>query len=386
MQFINLKGFFMKVDWLIVGAGFSGSVLAERLSTQLGKKVLLVDQRNHIGGNAFDYYDENDILVHQYGPHIFHTNAQYVWEYLSHFTQWRSYYHHVLGMVDGRLIPIPFNFNSLEAVFPRKFVDKLIKQLLKDYGFNTKVPILKLRENTSGDLKFLSEYVYENVFKKYTLKQWDLTPEELGPTVTSRVPIYLSRDDRYFQDTYQGMPKFGYTPMFQKMLTHKNIRILLNTPWQDIKDEIDYEGIIFTGEIDAFFNHCYGKLPYRSLRFEMGYEPVTQIQPVGTVNYPNEHLYTRITEFKTLTGQQHTGTTWMSEYPQPYLFGENDPYYPIPQEQNRELYRKYLKETEQLGERVVFAGRLGDYQYYNMDQAVARALSLFEKNIKPFYL
>lgn len=375
----------MKVDWLIVGAGFTGSVLAERLATQLHKKVLLVDQRNHIGGNAFDYYDENGVLVHQYGPHIFHTNAQYVWEYLSQFTQWRSYYHHVLGVVDGLFVPIPFNFNSIETLFPKKFADKLTKQLLENYAFNTKVPILKLRENTSGDLKFLSDYVYENVFKNYTQKQWNLTPEELGASVTSRVPIYLSRDNRYFQDTFQGMPQLGYTPMFQKMLSHKNIRILLNTAWQEIKDEIHYEGLIFTGEIDAFFNHCYGQLPYRSLRFEMHHETRPQMQPVGTVNYPNEHLYTRITEFKTLTGQTHAGTTWTAEFPQPYIIGKNDPYYPIPQEQNKELYRKYLKETEQLGEKVIFAGRLGDYQYYNMDQTVARALTLFEKTIKPSY-
>ena len=375
----------MKVDWLIVGAGFTGSVLAERLATQLNKKVLLVDQRNHLGGNAFDYYDENGVLVHQYGPHIFHTNAQYVWEYLSQFTEWRSYYHHVLGVVDGLFVPIPFNFNSIETLFPRQFADKLTKQLLENYDFNTKVPILKLRENTSGDLKFLSDYVYENVFKNYTQKQWNLTPEELGASVTSRVPIYLSRDNRYFQDTFQGMPQFGYTPMFQKMLNHKNIRILLNAAWQEIKDEIQYEGLNFTGEIDAFFNHCYGQLPYRSLRFEMHHETRPQMQPVGTVNYPNEHLYTRITEFKTLTGQIHAGTTWTAEFPQPYVFGENDPYYPIPQEQNKALYRKYLKETEQLGERVIFAGRLGDYQYYNMDQTVARALTLFEKTIKPSY-
>jgi len=282
-------------------------------------------------------------------------------------------------------VPIPFNFNSIETLFPRQFADKLTKQLLENYDFNTKVPILKLRENTSGDLKFLSDYVYENVFKNYTQKQWNLTPEELGASVTSRVPIYLSRDNRYFQDTFQGMPQFGYTPMFQKMLNHKNIRILLNAAWQEIKDEIQYEGLIFTGEIDAFFNHCYGQLPYRSLRFEMHHETRPQMQPVGTVNYPNEHLYTRITEFKTLTGQLHAGTTWTAEFPQPYVFGENDPYYPIPQEQNKALYRKYLKETEQLGERVIFAGRLGDYQYYNMDQTVARALTLFEKTIKPSY-
>jgi UDP-galactopyranose mutase len=372
----------MEVDWLIVGAGYTGSVLAERIASQLDQTVLLVDQRNHIGGNAYDYYDENGILIHQYGPHIFHTNALHVWEHLSQFTEWRHYQHEVLGVVDGKQVPIPFNFNSLEALFPKAYADKLIKQLLDNYGFNVKVPILKLRENTSGDLKFLADYVYDNVFKHYTQKQWGLTPEELGPSVTARVPIYLSRDNRYFQDTYQGLPKHGYTPMFQKMLDHPNIRVMLNTPYHDIADQVQYKKMIFTGPIDVFFDHKHGELPYRSLRFDFDYQEAEQVQAVGTVNYPNEYTFTRTTEFKTLTGQKHHGTTCVTEYPQPHVHGKTDPYYPIPKEEYRALCRLYEAEAEKIKDKVLFAGRLADYKYYNMDQAVARALSLFEKQIR----
>lgn len=372
----------MKTDWLIVGAGFTGCVLAERIATQLGETVLLVDQRDHIAGNAYDCYDEHGILMHRYGPHIFHTNAQHIWDYLGQFTHWRSYYHQVLGVIDGQQVPIPFNFNSLYALFPQQFAAKLEKQLLELYEFNTKVPILKLRESASGDLKFLADYIYENIFKNYTQKQWDLNPEDLGSAVTGRVPIYLSRDNRYFQDRYQGMPNLGYTEMFRKMLDHANIRVLLNTPYQDIASEVQYRRMIFTGPIDEYFEHMHGELPYRSVHFGSGYDEKEQLQTVGTVNYPNEYRYTRITEFKHLTGQQHHGSSWMAEYPQPHVRGENDPYYPIPQQENRDLYQKYQVEAEKLKGQVLFAGRLGDYQYYNMDQAVARAMSLFNKQIK----
>jgi len=376
----------MKTDWLIVGAGFSGCVLAERIASQLHQKVLLIDQRDHIAGNAYDRYDEHGVLIHSYGPHIFHTNAPAIWDYLGRFTAWRSYYHQVLGVVDGKQVPIPFNFNSLYTLFPNRYAEKLEAQLLENYGFNVKVPILKLRESASGDLKFLADYVYENVFRRYTLKQWDLSPEELGPTVTARVPIYLSRDDRYFQDSYQGMPQLGYTEMFRRMLAHPQIRVLLNAPYQEVKDEIQYQHLIFTGPIDDYFEHCHGELPYRSLRFAHHHNTYTRHQAVGTVNYPNEYAYTRTTEFKHLTGQQHAGTSWIEEYPQAYVRGENDPYYPIPKEEYRALYRQYQQEAEALAGRVFFAGRLGDYQYYNMDQAVARALSLFEKQIKPLFV
>lgn len=370
----------MKFDWLIVGAGFTGSVLAERIASQLNQKVLIVEQRNHIAGNAYDYYDQNGVLVHKYGPHIFHANAQYIWDYLAKFTEWRSYYHHVLGVVDGKQVPIPFNLNTISALFPSHYADKLSQQLIDEYGFNVKVPILKIRETAkSNDLKFLADYIYDNVFHKYTLKQWELKPEELAPSVTARVPIYISRDNRYFQDSYQGLPKYGYTALFDNMLNHPNIKVLLNTSYKEIMNDIQYKRMIFTGPIDEFFDHTHGELPYRSLNFKFHYTEQDQMQAVGTVNYPNEYNYTRTTEFKHLTGQRTYGSTYIEEYPQAYRRGENIPYYPIPKDEYKELYKKYEQEAEKLKGEVVFAGRLAEYQYYNMDQAVARALHLFEK-------
>ncbi len=371
----------MKTDWLIVGAGFTGGVLAERIASQLDQKVLLVDQRDHVGGNSHDEHDEHGVLVHRYGPHIFHTNAQHVWRYLSHFTAWRRYYHQVQGVVDGRHVPIPFNLNTLDALFPAAHAERLARQLIDHYGYNVKVPILKLREATSGDLEFLADYIYEKIFRHYTQKQWGFSPEELGPAVTARVPVLISRDDRYFQDTYQGMPARGYAELFRRMLGHPNIRLLLNTPYREVAEEIAYQRMVFTGPIDEFFDHVHGELPYRSLRFVAHHDPVDCLQPVATVNYPNEFEYTRTTEFKQLTGQRCLGTTWIEEYPEPYRRGENVAYYPMPREECRAMYRLYQAEAEKVRKRVIFAGRLGDYQYYNMDQAVARALSIFDKEI-----
>ena len=370
----------MKVDWLIVGAGFAGSVLAERIASQLHQKVLIVEKRNHIAGNAYDEFDEHGLLVHRYGPHIFHTNATAIWEYLQQFTQWRSYYHQVLGVVDGQQVPIPFNINSLYALFPHYYAERLTQKLIEKYGFNVKVPILSILENTQdADLRFLAEYVYHNVFEQYTLKQWQLKPEDLAPSVTARVPIYISRDNRYFQDTYQGMPQAGYTALFQKMLKNPLIKVLLNTDYREVADEIQYKRMIFTGEIDSYFSYVHGKLPYRSLNFNFIHTQQEQFQSVGTINYPNEYQYTRTTEFKQLTGQRAYGSTYIEEYPQPYVIGENIPYYPIPKEEYRALYRKYLAEAEKIKHKVLFVGRLAEYQYYNMDQVVAHALTVFNK-------
>jgi UDP-galactopyranose mutase len=369
----------MNTDWLIIGAGFSGSVLAERIATQLGQRVLVVDQRDHIGGNAYDEYDQHGVLVHRYGPHIFHTNAKHVWDYLSRFTEWHSYQHRVLGVIDGQNVPIPFNLNTLYALFPESYAAKLSALLVDTFGYNVKIPILKLRESSDGDLKFLADYIYTKVFENYTQKQWQLRPEELGAGVTARVPIVISRDDRYFQDTYQGMPTQGYTALFRRMLAHPNIRVLLNTRYQDVMTEINYQRMVFTGAIDEFFAHKHGELPYRSLNFVFRHEYNRVKQAVATVNYPNEYDFTRITEFKHMTGQRCEGTTWIEEYPQPYQRGKNDPYYPIPKEEYKALYRRYEEEAAQIKDRVIFAGRLADYQYYNMDQAVARALSLFSR-------
>ncbi len=371
----------MKVDWLIVGAGYSACVLAERIATQLAQRVLIVERRDHIAGNAYDYYNEQGILVHKYGPHIFHTKSKKIWDYLSQFTDWRHYYHHVLGVIEGHKVPIPFNLNSVYALFPPRYAEKLEEQLLEHFGFGVKVPILKLRESASGDLEFLANYIYDNVFSRYTAKQWDLKPEELDRGVTGRVPVYISRDNRYFQDPYQAMPKHGYTEMFRRMLSHPNIKILLNADYREVINDIKFNRMVYTGPVDTFFDYMHGELPYRSLRFEFDTLDQEQYQEVGTVNYPNDYDITRITEQKYLSGQTSPKTTLVKEYPQAYTPGKNDPYYPIPREENRNLYERYQKEAHKLNGSVIFAGRLAEYKYYDMDQAALRALSLFEKEV-----
>ncbi len=371
----------MKVDWLIVGAGYSGCVLAERIATQLGQQVLIVERRDHIGGNAYDYYNEHGILVHKYGPHIFHTKSKKVWDYLSEFTEWRPYFHHVLGVIEGKKVPIPFNLNSLYELFPPHYAQKLEDLLLENFGFGVKVPILKLRESASGDLSFLAEYIYNNVFLHYTMKQWELKPEELDKGVTGRVPVYISRDNRYFQDSYQAMPKLGYTEMFRRMLSHPNIKVLLNADYREVVKDIKFNRMIYTGPVDTFFDYMHGELPYRSLRFHHETLDRENYQEVGTVNYPNNYDITRITEQKYLSGQTSPKTTLVMEYPQAYIPEKNDPYYPIPREENRQLYELYVKESQKLNGSVIFAGRLAEYKYYNMDQAALRALGLFEKEV-----
>lgn len=370
----------MTFEYLIVGAGFSGSILAERIASQLDKKVLLIDKRDHIGGNAHDYSDENGILIHKYGPHIFHTNAKRVIDYLSHFTEWRPYSHHVLAVVEGINVPVPFNINSIYQLFPKKYAERLVNELLITYGSGVKIPILKLRESASGELKKLADYIYENVFLGYTLKQWELTPEELDPSVTARVPVHISKDNRYFQDTYQLMPKDGYTKMFERMLSHKKIKILLQTDYKEIINSIKYNKLIFTGPIDEFFDYQFGELPYRSLQFQFEKYEQEYFQNVGQINYPNNNSFTRITEFKHLTGQLNSQTVISKEYPNAYLRNINTPYYPIPKEENRLLYNKYKMELGKI-KSVLFCGRLAEYQYYNMDQIVARALTVFENKM-----
>lgn len=373
----------MKVDWLIVGAGFTGCTLAQRIATDLNQKVLLIDRRNHIGGNAYDFHNESGILLHKYGPHIFHTSSKKVWDYLSRFTEWRPYFHHVLAVVEGRKVPVPFNLNSLEMLFPKSLAAKMETALLETYGFGVKVPILKMREHAKPELRELADYIYKNVFHNYTVKQWELKPEELDPGVTGRVPVYVSRDDRYFQDIYQAMPKHGYTALFQKMTENRNIRILLNTDYRELEGMVSFNKMIYTGPVDDFFDYSHGNLPYRSLRFDFVTVNDEQVQECGTVNYPNDYDFTRITEQKYLSGQKLPKSTLVVEYPQRHIPGETEPYYPIPREANKAQYDLYLKEAEKLNGTVLLAGRLADYKYYNMDQAVARALKLFDDSIAP---
>lgn len=356
-------------DYLIVGAGFAGSVLAERLSSQLDASVLLVDKRNHVGGNAYDCYNEAGILVHRYGPHIFHTNSERVFEYLSRFTQWRPYEHRVLASVDGQLVSMPINANTLNKLYGLNFSCREVDEFLASVAEPCEI-------HSSRDVVVnrVGQELYEKFFRNYTRKQWGIDPSELDASVTARVPVRTSRDDRYFTDRFQAMPLYGYTRMFDQMLAHPNIRILLNTDYKDIVDEVECREVIFTGPVDEYFDYCYGRLPYRSLHFEHQTHDRDLYQSAAVINYPNEHAYTRVTEFKYLTGQDHPKTSIVFEYPR----SEGDPYYPIPKAENAELYQRYKELAETLDD-VHFTGRLGTYKYYNMDQVVAQSLSLFEK-------
>jgi UDP-galactopyranose mutase len=357
-------------DYLIVGAGFAGSVLAERLASQAGKKVLILDKRNHIGGNAYDYYNEDGILIHKYGPHIFHTNSKDVFEYLSVFTEWRPYEHRVLASVDGQLVPIPINLNTINQLYGLH----LNSSQVEDFFASRAEAVKQVRTSEDVVVSKVGRELYEKFFRGYTRKQWDLDPSELDASVTARVPTRTNKDDRYFTDTYQAMPLHGYTVMFQNMLSHPNIKVMLNTDYKEVIDLIPFKHLIYTGPIDAYFDYCYGKLPYRSLEFKFVTVDKEYFQPTGTVNYPNEQLYTRITDFKYLTGQNHLKTAVVYEYPR----AEGDPYYPVPRPENAEVYKKY----QQLAATVTntyFVGRLATYKYYNMDQVVAQALTTFKK-------
>jgi UDP-galactopyranose mutase len=365
----------MNTDWIVVGAGFTGITFAQRLASA-GKRVRLVERRPQIGGNAYDESNEHGILVHRFGPHIFHTNSDMVWSYLSQFTEWRPYEHRVLGLIEGKLVPIPFNLDSLRALFPERAATRIESVLIEEYGLGKKIPILKLRASEHAEVREFANYVYRNVFEGYTLKQWELRPEELSPSVTARVPVSISRDDRYFQDIHQAMPRDGYSAMFQRMLDHPNIEIVLDCEWQHAAANQPEACVLFTGAIDELLDYRFGPLPYRSLRFEESTLAKTQHQPVGTVNYPNNYKYTRITEQKIITGQQAAVTTLMTEYPQAHEPGKTIPYYPVPREENQALYARYAAAAAAEFPTVHLAGRLADYQYYNMDQACARALKL----------
>ena len=357
-------------DYLIVGAGFAGSVLAERLAREANKKVLIIDKRDHIAGNAYDYYNNDGILIHKYGPHIFHTNSKDVFEYLSQFTEWRPYEHKVLASVDGQLVPIPINLNTINKLYGLNLNSSQVEEF-----FASKAETIN-RIKTSEDVVVskVGRELYEKFFRGYTRKQWDLDPSELDASVTARVPTRTNKDYRYFTDTYQAMPLHGYTNMFQKMLSHPNIKVMLNTDYKEIVDVIPYKHMIYTGPIDSYFKYCYGKLPYRSLEFKFETIDAEYFQPTGTVNYPNEQAFTRITDFKYLTGQKHSKTAIVYEFPR----AEGDPYYPVPRPENAEIYKKYQQLADTMTN-TYFVGRLATYKYYNMDQVVAQALTLFKK-------
>ncbi len=368
----------MKVKNLIVGAGISGATLAYKIATELQEDVLIIDSKDHIGGNCYDYYNTDGICVHQYGTHIFHTNLKNVWDFVSQFTKWYPYMHKVKGFIDGQEVPIPFNLNSIYQVFPQTIAQTLEHKLIEKFGFNVKVPILELRKVGDEDLNFLADYIYEKVFLHYTLKQWGMKPEDLDPAVTGRVPVYISRDDRYFQDVYQGIPLHGYTAMFQKMLDSKLINVQLNTKFSDIRNDVSFERLFYTGPIDEFFDFELGALPYRSLKFDFVTFDTPYFQSNSVINYPNNYDFTRIGEYKYFLNDQSNKTVVSFEYPQSFEIGLNERYYPIVKDENQALYAKYLAKAQAL-HNVYFLGRLGDYKYYDMDKAINRALELFEK-------
>lgn len=378
-------------DFIIVGAGYAGAVLAERIATQLNKKVLIIEKRDHIAGNCYDFKDENNILIHNYGPHLFHTNNKVVFDYLSAFTSWDIYNHEVLAVIDGKEVSIPFNFNTLFDVFPSSLAMKLEEKLLETYDYNSKIPILELKKSTDKELQFLADYVYEKIFVHYTAKQWGMKPEEMDGAVTARVPIFTGRDNRYFNDKYQVVPSNGYTHLFKKMLKHPNIKLMFNTDFKEVCSlqdkevylfEKKFDGkLIYTGPIDELFDYRFGELPYRSV--DMKFETVDEefYQSAATVNYPNQYNFTRITEFKHIHPTKSDKTTILKEYPKEYIKGKDTPYYPIFTEENQEKYNKYLKYSTSY-KNIILVGRLAEYKYYDMDDIVERALEVFDTEIK----
>ena len=356
-------------DYLIVGAGFAGAVAAERLAGA-GHTVLIVEKRNHIGGNAYDHYDEAGILVHKYGPHIFHTNSADVFEYLSRFTEWRPYQHRVQAWVDGQLLPMPINLDTINRMYG---LDLTAFQL-EEFFRSVAEPKSPIRTSEDVIVSKVGRELYEKFFRNYTRKQWDLDPSELDAAVTARVPVRTNRDNRYFTDTYQAMPLHGYTRMFDRMLAHPNIKIMLNTDYREIEQVIPHGEMIYTGPIDEFFDFRFGGLPYRSLEFKFETHERAVHQEAPVINYPNENPYTRCTEFKYLTGQQHPKTSVVYEYPR----AEGDPYYPVPRPENAAMYKQY-EALAKLTTGVHFSGRLATYKYYNMDQVVAQSLTLCKR-------
>ena len=360
-------------DFLVIGAGFAGSVIAEQLARNFGYRVLICDRRPHIAGNAYDHYNDDGILVHRYGPHIFHTNSRDVFEYLSRFTAWRPYEHRVKAVVDRKVVPIPINLDTVNQLYGRD----LDSSQLEDFFASIAEKRESVRTSEDVVVSRVGRELYEKMFRGYTRKQWGLDPSQLDASVTARIPVRTNRDDRYFTDTYQAMPLHGYTRMFENMLDHENISIMLNTDYRDIAEVIPYRELVYSGPIDEFFDYRYGKLPYRSLHFKHETLEREQFQTAPVVNYPDEKTpWTRITEFKYLTGQEHRKTSVVYEFPA----AEGDPYYPVPRPENNVLYKKYQALAEATPG-VHFVGRLATYKYYNMDQIVAQALTVVSRMV-----
>ncbi len=365
-----------RYDILVVGAGYAGSIMAERLARQRGCRVLIIDRRDHIAGNAFDYHDEHGVVVHRYGPHIFHTNSEKVVEYLSRFTEWRPYEHRVLARVDGKFLPMPINRTTINGLYGLALsTDEEVKQFLAERA----EPVDQIRNSEDVVVAKVGRELYEKFFRGYTRKQWQRDPSELNSSVCGRIPVRTNTDDRYFTDAFQKMPADGYTAMFRRILDHPLIDVRVSRDYDEVRGEIEYDHLVYTGPIDKYFDYRFGALPYRSLEFELrnvGTPDGGYAQPTTTVNEPSEDVpYTRTTEFRRMTGQvRHDSSTLAVEYPR----AEGDPYYPIPRDDTRALYRRYEAMGDELPD-VTFVGRLARYQYLNMDQVVGQALSAANK-------
>jgi UDP-galactopyranose mutase len=360
-------------DYVVVGAGISGLTIAERIASQLGTRVLIVEKRRHIGGNCADAYDADGLLVHTYGPHIFHTVHKDVFDYLSAFTDWRLYQHRVLSYVDGQLLPFPICARTVSMLYGVPMAAPEVAEFLKSVA----EPQRAIRTSEDVVIAAAGPYIYEKFFKQYTKKQWDVYPDELDPSVIARVPVRANGDERYFTDPYQGMPAAGYSAMFARMAAHPNISLLLGVDFAEVRGDIRCGTLIYTGPVDEYYRHEYGALKYRSIRMEFETYGVQEFQQAAVINYPNDYDFTRITEYKKLTGQIHEKTVISKEYPT----WDGEPYYPVPQPAQQTLYAKYA-ERARTEKNVLFAGRLAEYRYYNMDAAVKAALALFETRIR----
>lgn len=377
-------------DCIIVGAGIAGATVARKLAEESNKKVLVLERRNHIGGNCYDKPDDHGILIHEYGPHIFHTGDEGVREFLSRFTKWYDFGHEVVAKVGDQLIQVPFNLNTLHMVYDKEKAERLEKKLIEEYGLDSRVPIMKLRESMDSDVREIADYVYKNVFLYYTMKQWGQTPEEISPEVTGRVPVVISYDNRYFKDKYQSVPVDGFTPMFAAMLDHPNIEVRTGVDCSDVLDfedgkiyfeKAEFTGdLVYTGALDELFDCKFGRLPYRSLNFQFEHLDQDSFQDHSVVNYTVSEDFTRITEFKFLTGQKDTdGTTIVREYPFAYTGAEGEiPYYAILNAENEALYEKYRLLTEDF-DKFHLLGRLAEYKYYNIDAMCRKAMELAEE-------
>ncbi|MDF2538228.1 MAG: hypothetical protein K0S76_1249 [Herbinix sp.] len=363
----------MKFKYVIVGAGLAGLTMAERIANVLDEKVLVIEKRNHIGGNIYDSYNEEGILIHNYGPHIFHTNDQEVYNYLSGFTRWNDFWHRVLTYVDGNLIPMPITVETINKLYNLNLDCSQVEEFLRKQA----LPIEEIKTSKDVALSKVGQDLYEKIFESYTRKQWGIDPSELDTSVISRIPIRLNRDTRYFSDKYQGMPTHGYTKMCERMAENRNIKIMLNTDYKEVLKDISYETLVYTGATDEFYDFKYGKLAYRSIRFVFETYDREEFQEAPVVNYPNDYDFTRITEFKKLSWQQHNKTTICKEFP----FTGGEPYYPYPTKEYKAQFAQYEDEMKK-ETNIIFLGRLAEYRYYNMDGVVRRALDLFNQRIR----